>query len=127
MARCRSRRSSSTLSISAERTSSTVPHAGLFRAPDGTTRHYVATDYLASPRLPALADGALFELEDRLRLESDGTGVVFHMLSALGELGRMGMTVIGSTAADAQERFEDAQRILLSAAANLESEVAVVA
>jgi hypothetical protein len=37
------------------------------------------------------------------------------------------MTVIGSTAADAQERFEGAQRILLSAAANLESEVAVVA
>ena len=35
------------------------------------------------------------------------------MLSALTELGRMGMTVIGRTAADAQHRFEAAQTMLL--------------
>lgn len=101
--------------------------AALFRAPDGTPRHYVATDYLTSPRLSALGNGALFALADRPRLDPDGCGVVFHMLSALTELGRIGMTVIGRTALDAQERFEAAQTTLLSAAANLESEVAVVA
>lgn len=101
--------------------------AATFRAGDGSTRHYVATDYLASPRLTALGNGALLTLADRPRLEPDGCGVVFHMLSALTELGRIGMTVIGRTAADAQERFEAAQTILLNAAANLESEVAVVA
>ena len=37
------------------------------------------------------------------------------------------MTAIGRTAADAQERFERAQTMLLTAAATLESEVAVVA
>jgi hypothetical protein len=103
------------------------PRAGVFAAPDGTARHYVATDYLASPRLTALGDGAVFALEDQLRLDPDGTGVVLHMLSALTELGRMGMTVIGRTAADAQQRFETAQRVLLGAAGTLESEVAVVA
>ena len=40
----------------------------------------------------------MLALEDQLRVEADGVGVVFHMLSALTELGRMGMTVIGSTA-----------------------------
>ncbi|MDA0169674.1 hypothetical protein OJ998_11320 [Solirubrobacter taibaiensis] len=103
------------------------PLSGTFRTQDGSTRHYVATDYLASPRLSALGDGALIALSDRPGLEPDGYGVVFHMLSGLTELGRMGMTVIGSTAADAQERFETVQHILLSAAANLGSEVAVVA
>ena len=49
------------------------------------------------------------------------------MLSALTELGRMGMTVIGRTAADAQARFEAAQSLLLGAAATVEAEVAVVA
>ena len=101
--------------------------AAVFRTADGSSRHYVATDYLAAPRLAALGNGGLLALADRPRLDPDGCGVVFHMLSALTELGRIGMTAIGRTAADAQERFEVAQSILLNAAANLESEVAVVA
>ena len=69
----------------------------------------------------------MFGLVDRPRLDPDGCGVVFHMLSALTELGRMGMTAIGSSATDAQARFDIAQRVLLDAAATLGSEVAVVA
>ena len=38
------------------------------------------------------------------------------MLSALDELGRVGLTAIGHTAADAQSRFDDAQELLLDAA-----------
>ena len=56
-------------------------------------RHYVATDHLESPRLTALGNGALFALEALPGLDQDGCGVVFHMISALDELGRMGMTV----------------------------------
>jgi predicted thioredoxin/glutaredoxin len=51
------------------------------------------------------------------RLAADGCGVVFHMLSALDELGRVGLTAIGTTAADAQSRVENAQELLLDAAA----------
>jgi len=46
------------------------------------------------------------------------------MLSALDELGRVGLTAIGNTAADAQLRFEDAQALLFAAAAELDTAVA---
>lgn len=87
-----------------------------FTAPCGSPRHYVATDHLESPRLRALGHGGLLRLAALPRLAADGCGVVFHMLSALDELGRVGLTAIGSTAADAQSRFEQAQALLLDAA-----------
>ena len=69
-----------------------------------------------SPRLRALGHGGLLRLAALPRLAADGCGVVFHMLSSLDELGRVGLTAIGSTAADAQSRFEHAQALLLDAA-----------
>jgi hypothetical protein len=87
-----------------------------FTAPCGSPRHYVATDHLESPRLRALGHNGLLRLAALPRLAADGCGVVFHMLSALDELGRVGLTAIGSTAADAQSRFEHAQELLLDAA-----------
>jgi hypothetical protein len=87
-----------------------------FTASCGSPRHYVATDHLESPRLRALGHGGLLRLAALPRLAADGCGVVFHMLSALDELGRVGLTAIGSTAADAQSRFEHAQELLLDAA-----------
>jgi hypothetical protein len=47
------------------------------------------------------------------------------MLSALTELGRVGLTAIGATAADAQHRFEEIQGLLLTAAGKLDEAVAV--
>jgi len=47
------------------------------------------------------------------------------MLSALTELGRVGMTAIGATAAAAQHCFEEMQALLLSAGDELEDAVAV--
>jgi hypothetical protein len=38
------------------------------------------------------------------------------MLSAIDELGRVGLTAIGTTAADAQSRFEQVERLLLDGA-----------
>ena len=88
-------------------------------------RHYVATDHLESPRLTALGKGALFELEALPGLDEDGCGVVFHMISALDELGRMGMTVIGRSATDAQLRYDTITAQLLAAADELDAEFAV--
>jgi hypothetical protein len=89
----------------------------IFTASCGSPRHYVATDHLESPRLRALGHGGLLRLAALPRLAADGCGVVFHMLSAIDELGRVGLTAIGNTAADAQSRFEQAQELLLDAAA----------
>jgi hypothetical protein len=91
--------------------------AAIFTTPGGAPRHYVATDHLESPRLRALGHGGLLRLAALPRLAADGCGVVFHMLSALDELGRVGYTAIGDTAADAQSRFDYAQELLLDAAA----------
>jgi hypothetical protein len=90
--------------------------AAIFTTPCGAPRHYVATDHLESPRLRALGHGGLLRLAALPRLAADGRGVVFHMLSALDELGRVGFTAIGDTAADAQSRFDYAQELLLDAA-----------
>ncbi|HWK28148.1 MAG TPA: ATP-grasp domain-containing protein [Solirubrobacter sp.] len=85
----------------------------IFTTPCGAARHYVATDHLESPRLRELGHRGLLALQALPRLAADGCGVVFHMLSALDELGRVGLTAIGYTAADAQSRFEHAQALLL--------------
>ena len=101
------------------------PESATFLAACGSPRHYVATDHLESPRLRALGHGGLLSLAALPRLAADGCGVVFHMLSALDELGRVGLTAIGNTAADAQRRFEHAQELLLAAAAELDAAIAV--
>jgi len=44
------------------------------------------------------------------------TGVVFHMLSGLSELGRVGLTAVGDSPADADALFRRAERILLEEA-----------
>ena len=62
----------------------------VFTTPCGSPRHYVATDHLESPRLRALGHGGLLRLAALPRLAADGCGVVFHMLSSLDELGRVG-------------------------------------
>ena len=93
------------------------PDAAVFTTPCGAARHYVASDHIESPQLRALGHGRLLRLASLPRLAADGRGVVFHMLSALDDLGRVGLTAIGSTAADAQSRFEHAQALLFDAAA----------
>ena len=48
--------------------------------------------------------------------QSRQVGVVFHMISSLTEHGRVGLTAVGDTAEDAENRYQDAQRILLEEA-----------
>jgi hypothetical protein len=40
------------------------------------------------------------------------TGVVFHMMSALGELGRTGMTAVGNSHEDAKATYDRAITVL---------------
>src|SRR5262249_50031077 len=68
------------------------------KAPSPTAtgvKHYVASDSLSSPLLHRLSHTDLFDLIQRRRLGYDHLrqrGVVFHMLSALEPLGRIGLT-----------------------------------
>ena len=75
----------------------------------------MATDHLEDDALRGLRVEDLFDLIARAGLHFDQarqTGVVFHMISALTEFGRVGMTAIGDTPASAQELYDRAEAAL---------------
>ena len=95
------------------------PVTALFMAPGGREKHLVATDHLESELLRGLTVDDLFDVAVRHRLHFDQarqTGVVFHMMSALTELGRVGFTAVGDTPDQADATYRRAERILLDEA-----------
>jgi hypothetical protein len=82
----------------------------------GQQKHYVATDHLEGPQLRSLGrDGVLSFVRhgglgsDRMRHH----GVVFHMLSSLDELGRVGYTAIADSADEADALSRNVQETLM--------------
>jgi PGM1 C-terminal domain len=95
------------------------PTTALFRTPLGREKHLVATDHLESPSLRALSLDDLFDIVARHGLHFDQarqTGVVFHMISCLTEHGRLGLTAVGDTPADADQMYRRAEQVLLEEA-----------
>ena len=94
--------------------------SGLFVTVTGHEKHLVATDHLESPELRALSIADLFDVVARHGLHFDQSrqrGVVFHMISSLTEHGRVGLTAVGDSAAQAEATYERAQRTVLDEAA----------
>ncbi len=92
---------------------------GLFVTPLGREKHLVATDHLESPYLRGLTVDDLFDIVARHGLHFEPgrqTGIVFHMISCLTEHGRVGLTAVGDTPAEADATYKRAQRILLDEA-----------
>ena len=82
---------------------------GVFTTPRGEAKHFVASDHLHSPAYRALTHDDLFELAARHGVHFDQThqtGVVFHMMNALGEEGLLGLTAVANSAAEAQTLYE---------------------
>jgi hypothetical protein len=87
----------------------------LFTAPSGREKHLVATDHLEDEMLRGLTIDDLFDVAVRHRLHFDQarqTGVVFHMMGALAELGRVGLTAVGDSRDEADATFRRAERVL---------------
>ena len=102
--------------------------SGRFLTRRGAEKHLVATDHLESDDLRALSVDDLFDVVARHGLhfdQSSQTGVVFHMISCLSERGRVGMTAVGDTPAQAMSIYERAQRTLLDEAVAARHEVAL--
>ena len=79
----------------------------------------MATDHLESELLRGLTIDDLFDIIVRQRLHFDQarqTGVVFHMISALSENGRIGLTAVGDTPEQADATYRRAERILVEEA-----------
>ncbi len=93
--------------------------AGEFRAPSGREKHLVATDHLESELLRGLTVDGLFDISVEHGLHFDlarQTGVVFHMMGSLTELGRVGMTAVGDDPEQAEATFQRAEQVLLAGA-----------
>jgi len=91
------------------------PENATFVAPNGHKKFLVASDHLESPRYRGYAPDDLFDLAVRRGLhfgQVRQTGVVFHMLSALGSAGRLGVTAVGNSPEEAQSIFDEAKRVL---------------
>jgi len=91
------------------------PDTGIFTAPNGQQKFFVASDHVESPSYRTLTPDDLFDIVVRHDLHFDQTrqtGVVFHMMSALGELGRTGLTAVGNSHEDAKAMYERAVTVL---------------
>ena len=91
------------------------PETGIFTAPNGQQKFFVASDHVESQRYRTLTPDDLFDIVVRHNLHFDQTrqtGVVFHMMSALGELGRTGLTAVGNSHEDAKATYNRAVAVL---------------
>jgi PGM1 C-terminal domain len=89
------------------------PATGLFLAPSGHAKHYRATDNLRSDRYRGLLPEDLIDILTINKLHySHGTesGVLFHLIGALSEFGKLGMTAI----ANSREEVDDLYRRTLA-------------
>ena len=96
------------------------PETALFYAPSGREKHLVATDHLEDDVLRGVTIDDLFDVAVRHRLHFDQarqSGVVFHMMGALGELGRVGLTAVGDSRDQADEIYRRAERTVREEAA----------
>ena len=94
------------------------PDSATFVAPDGRAKFLVASDHLESPLFRGLTHEDLFDIIVRHGLHFDHarqTGVVFHMMSGLCELGRLGLTGVGDSREEADAMYRDAEAALLEA------------
>jgi hypothetical protein len=91
------------------------PEAGVFTTPRGQEKCFVASDHVESPLYRAFTADDLFDIAVRHGVHFDQarqTGVVFHMLCALGDCGRCGLTAVGDTPAEADALYHRALAVL---------------
>jgi hypothetical protein len=92
------------------------PDSATFTTRTGQQKHYVATDHLEGPQLRSLGREGVLSLVRHGDLRFDRirrSGVVFHMLSSLDELGRAGYTAIADSADEADALSRNVQETLM--------------
>ena len=92
-----------------------VPDQGIFVAPNGRRKFFVASDHVESPKYRGFTPDDLFDIVVRNRLHFDHasqTGVVFHMISALPAVGRTGLTAVADSPQEAQWMYDAVVRVL---------------
>ncbi|MFO7629028.1 MAG: peptide ligase PGM1-related protein [Prochlorococcaceae cyanobacterium] len=98
------------------------PASGLFRSPTGQPLHYQATDNLSDPSLRGLLPIDLVDIVAEAGLHYDPAqlrGSVFHLLGCLSEFGKLGMTCVGRSDAEAAVVYDKTRSSLLAHATAL--------
>lgn len=88
---------------------------GVFTTALGQQKCFVASDHQDSPLYRAFTPDDLFDIVARHGIHFDQTrqtGVVFHMMSALGEHGRLGLTAVANSAKEANDLYAKAVGVL---------------
>jgi hypothetical protein len=91
------------------------PETAVFTAPSGRHKYFVASDHVHSPLYRAFTPDDLFDIVVRRGLHFDQsrqTGVIFHMMSALGDAGQLGLTAVGESPAEADALYQRAVEVL---------------
>ena len=91
------------------------PASGLFLSPQGKCKYYSATDNLKSPAYRGLLPEDLFAIIARHGIgysHATGSGALFHMIGALSQYGKIGLTCIADSPAEAQRLFDHTAGVL---------------
>jgi hypothetical protein len=84
------------------------PSTGLFHSPRGQSKFYRATDNLKSAAYRGLLPEDLIEILTVNRLHysfNRESGVLFHLIGALSEFGKLGMSAIGNSRQEVEEIY----------------------
>jgi hypothetical protein len=88
---------------------------GLFYSHQGREKYYIASDNLQKERYQGLIPNDLMDIIAHHRLHFDGstsTGNVFHLMGALSEFGKVGLTSIGDSLQQAQDLYNQVVKVL---------------
>ncbi len=91
------------------------PDTGLYHTPTGRPRFYYASDNLEKPHYQGLTPDELIDLAVVNGLHFHGgtqQGVVFHLLGALCEFGKLGVVCVGGSIERAQALYEATTALL---------------
>ena len=91
------------------------PQTGLFLSPSGHAKYYKATDNLFSEQYQGLLPEDLVDILTVNKLHySHGTesGVLFHLIGALSEFGKLGLTAIANSPAQVDDLYARTLEVL---------------
>jgi hypothetical protein len=88
---------------------------GMYLTANRQTRYYFCTDNLRSEKYIGLTPPDLIDIAMLHQLHYDGTsqeGVMFHLIGALSQFGKLGVVCIGSTPERAKNFYEQTVKVL---------------
>ncbi len=88
---------------------------GRFLSQQKQEKYYIATDNLQKEQYRGLLPNDLMDIiaQERLHFDSSSrTGTVFHLMGALSEFGKLGLTSIGNSLEEAQEIYDRVEAVL---------------